>query len=75
MRVAIAGAGNVGRSIARELIANGHQVLLIERDPAAIKPDSVPGADWFQADACELQSLEEAELENCDVAMSSVLGP
>ena len=33
MRVAIAGAGNVGRSIARELIANGHQVLLIERDP------------------------------------------
>jgi len=71
MRVAIAGAGNVGRSIARELIANGHQVLLIERDPAAIKPDSVPGADWFQADACELQSLEEAELENCDVAIAA----
>lgn len=71
MRVAIAGAGNVGRSIARELIANGHQVLLIERDPAAIKPESVPGADWFQADACELQSLEEAELENCDVAIAA----
>ncbi|MBB1512870.1 MULTISPECIES: potassium channel family protein [unclassified Tessaracoccus] len=71
MRVAITGAGNVGRSIARELIANGHQVLLIERDPAAIKPDSVPGADWFQADACELQSLEEAELENCDVAIAA----
>ena len=33
MRVAIVGAGNVGRSIARELIANGHEVLLIERDP------------------------------------------
>lgn len=71
MRVAIAGAGNVGRSIARELIANGHQVLLIERDPAAIKPDSVPGADWHQADACELQSLEDAELENCDVAIAA----
>ena len=36
MRVAIAGAGNVGRSIARELISNGHQVLLIEKDPMAI---------------------------------------
>lgn len=71
MRVAIAGAGNVGRSIARELIANGHQVLLIERDPLAVKPDSVPGADWYQADACELQSLEEAELENCDVAIAA----
>lgn len=71
MRVAIAGAGNVGRSIARELISNGHQVLLIEKDPSAIKPDSVPGAEWFQADACELQTLEEAELENCDVAIAA----
>lgn len=71
MRVAIAGAGNVGRSIARELIANGHQVLLIERDPKSIKPDSVPGAEWFQADACELQTLEDAELENCDVSIAA----
>ena len=71
MRVAIAGAGNVGRSIARELISNGHQVLLIEKDPMAINPDSVPGAEWFQADACELQTLEEAELENCDVAIAA----
>lgn len=71
MRVAIAGAGNVGRSIARELIANGHQVLLIDRDPRAMKVDSVPGADWFQADACELTSLEEAQLEECDVAIAA----
>ncbi len=57
MRVAIAGAGNVGRSIARELIANGHQILLIDKDPAAIKTDSVPEAEWLLADACELASL------------------
>ena len=31
MRIAIAGAGNVGRAIARELLDNGHQVLLIDR--------------------------------------------
>lgn len=71
MRVAIAGAGNVGRSIARELIANGHQVLLIDRDPRAMKIESVPGADWFQADACELTSLEEAQLESCDVSIAA----
>lgn len=71
MRVAIAGAGNVGRSIARELISNGHQVLLIDKDPHAIKPDSVPGAEWFQADACELESLEDAEIEGCDVAIAA----
>ena len=43
MRVAIAGAGAVGRSIARELIGNGHDVLLIDREPGSIKPDRVPG--------------------------------
>ena len=71
MRVVIAGAGNVGRSIARELIANGHNILLIDRDPTAIKPDSVPEAEWLLADACELTSLEEARLDTCDVAIAA----
>jgi len=71
MRVAIVGAGNVGRSIAGELIANGHQVLLIERDPHAVKSDSVPGAEWLLADGCELASLEEAELATCDVSVAA----
>lgn len=71
MRVCIAGAGNVGRSIARELIANGHQVLLIDKDRTAIKPDSVSGAEWLEADACELQSLEDADLDTFDVSIAS----
>ena len=64
MRVAIAGAGAVGRSIARELITNGHQVLLIDKDPRSIKPERVPDAEWLLADSCELSSLEEAHLEH-----------
>ena len=32
MRVVIAGAGSVGRSIAQELLYNNHQVLLIDND-------------------------------------------
>ncbi len=71
MRVAIAGAGNVGRSIASELASNGHQILLIDRDPRAIKPYSVPEAEWLLADACELASLEEANLESCDVSIAA----
>ena len=46
MRVAIAGAGAVGRSIARELITNGHQVLLIDKDPGSIKPERVPDGSF-----------------------------
>ena len=58
MRVAIAGAGAVGRSVAAELLENGHEVLLIDKDPRAIRPDSVAGAEWLLADACELSSLD-----------------
>jgi|SRR5882757_1121708 len=71
MRVAIAGAGNVGQSIAAELVENGHQVMLIERDAAAITPEAVPDAEWVQADACELASLEEAGLQHCDVVVAA----
>ena len=71
MRVTIAGAGAVGRSVAAELTENGHQVLLIDKEPRAIKPDQVPDAEWLLADACELTSLEEAALENCDVVIAS----
>jgi trk system potassium uptake protein TrkA len=71
MNVAIAGAGNVGRSIAGELIANGHSVLLIERDPGAMKSETVPGAKWLLADACELSSLEEAQLADYDVMVAA----
>ncbi len=71
MRVAIAGAGAVGRSIARELISNGHQVLLIDKDPTALKPERVPDAEWLLADSCELSSLEESRMETCDVVIAA----
>ncbi len=71
MRVAIAGAGAVGRSIARELIDNGHDVLLIDKSPHTIKPDRVPEAEWLLADSCELSSLEEARLDQCDVVIAA----
>ena len=71
MRIAVAGAGAVGRSVAAELVDNGHKVLLIEREFTRYVPARVPGADWFLADACELSSLEEAQLQSCDVAIAA----
>jgi trk system potassium uptake protein TrkA len=71
MRVAIAGAGNVGRSIAQELIENGHDVMLIERQPKMMRPDRVPAAEWVLADACELSSLQEADMSSCDVVVAA----
>jgi trk system potassium uptake protein TrkA len=71
VRVAIAGAGNVGRSIAAELVGNGHQVLLVEREPRAMKVDTVPGAEWLLADACELETLVQARLQTCQVVVAA----
>lgn len=66
MKVAVVGAGSVGRSIARELIHNGHDVLLIDRDATSERTARVPAADWLLGDACEISTLTEAGLENYD---------
>ncbi|MUM19308.1 MULTISPECIES: TrkA family potassium uptake protein [unclassified Mycobacteroides] len=71
MRVAIAGAGKVGRSVARELLDYGHKVLLIEHERSNFEPETVPGADWLNADACELDTLEEAGIQTCDVVVAA----
>ena len=71
MRIGIAGAGAVGRSVAAELIDNGHKVLLIEREVRHYEPHTVPAADWLIADACELTALEEAGAETCDVLIAA----
>ena len=71
MRVAIAGAGAVGRSIAAELIAGEHQVMLIERQESQYEPQTVEQAEWVLADACELASLEDAGMQLCDVVIAA----
>ena len=71
MKVAIAGAGAVGRSIARELIENGHDVTLLERNPDHIDVDAIPAAHWRLGDACELTLLESINLEEFDVVIAA----
>ncbi|MCF8569682.1 TrkA family potassium uptake protein [Gordonia sp. HY002] len=71
MKVAIAGAGAVGRAIARELLLNEHDVTLVERDPDHINVEAVPGATWLHADACELDDLERARLQTFDVMVAA----
>ena len=74
MRVAIAGAGNVGVFIANDLVSNGHEVLLIEQSQDVVQrvqPHSAGGVEWIVADACEVASLRIAGLERCDVVVAA----
>ena len=70
MRIVIAGAGKVGRSIARELLANGHEITLIDREHAAVVP-GIDGVRIAEADACEIASLETVGLENTQVVVAA----
>jgi trk system potassium uptake protein TrkA len=70
MKIAIAGAGQVGRSIARELAANGHSILLLDRESNVHK---LAGAniETLQIDACEIESLSQAKLADCHVMVAA----
>jgi trk system potassium uptake protein len=71
MRVVIAGAGSVGSSIARELLAHNHEILLIDQKPEVIGRSGLKGARWLIGDACELTTLKDAKLEEADVVVSA----
>jgi trk system potassium uptake protein TrkA len=43
--VSIAGGGVVGRSIARDLMGNGHDVLIVEQDPVVVRRQTEGGTD------------------------------
>lgn len=71
MIVVIVGAGSVGCSIAKELLSNGHDTLLIDPKPEVIGKSGLRGARWLVGDACEISTLREAKLEEADVVVSA----
>ncbi|MBV9660087.1 MAG: TrkA family potassium uptake protein [Acidimicrobiales bacterium] len=72
MKVSIAGGGVVGQSIARDLVRNGHEVLIIESDPAVVnRQDEEAGLRWFAGDACEVSTLHAAGFGAADVVVAA----
>ena len=71
MKVAICGAGKVGTYIASDLLAAGHDVLVIEKDADRVARASALQVRWFVADACELSSLHECGLADVEVVVAA----
>ena len=68
MRVLIAGAGEVGFRVARDLVFRGHEVTLIDSNSTAVKRAQTLDAQVFQGNAASAKFLvEEASLENADL--------
>src|SRR3989440_12878821 len=80
MKVAVAGAGNVGQFIANDLAEAGHEVLLLEQDPGVVSRSAAEltgpwgnggSIEWRTVDACEVTSLREADLGSVDVVVAA----
>jgi trk system potassium uptake protein TrkA len=72
IRIAVAGAGNVGSFVAEDLSAKGHDIVVIEQDPSVIeivKPEL--DVAWVRGDACELYTLDAAVLSSCEVVVAA----
>jgi trk system potassium uptake protein TrkA len=74
MRIAIAGAGNVGTFVASDLRGRGNDVVLIEQSKDQVEKvqhDSGLDVNWVVGDACEIHTLDEAVLSSCEVVVAA----
>ncbi len=72
IRIAIAGAGNVGSFVAKDLRAKGHEVVVIEQNEALIESlKEELDVSWVRGDACELHTLDAAVLTSCEVMVAA----
>ncbi len=73
MRVVISGAGAVGRYLASDLVARGHEVLVIEQNTETIElaKEWAPEVQFLLGDACEPWVLEKGDLKTADVVVAA----
>ena len=73
MRVVISGAGAVGRYLASDLVARGHEVLVIEQNTETIElaKEWAPEVEFLLGDACEPWVLEKGDLKTADVVVAA----
>jgi len=69
MKIIIAGGGSVGRFIAEQLKGGGQQVTVIDSDGDVVgrHRDGLDGVTWLKGDACDIETLKAAGLEQADV--------
>jgi trk system potassium uptake protein TrkA len=82
MFVLIVGAGRVGAAVAQSMLAQGHDVSVLDEDPLSHERlDAGLPSSWEEAggrftvgQAIELEALKEAGAEDADVFIASTSG-
>jgi trk system potassium uptake protein TrkA len=71
MKVIVAGGGSVGRFTAEQLVAAGHEVIVVENDRGVVrnygKEEEAKGVRWHLGDACDVEVLRAAGVGDAEV--------
>ncbi len=71
MYIIIGGGGDVGYYLTRNLLNQGHEVLLLEKQPSRYQTlNEELGQSVFKGDACEARTMEEAGARRADVVIA-----
>jgi trk system potassium uptake protein TrkA len=71
MYIIIGGGGIIGRNLARKLVQQKHDVVVIDLNPKACEEIYAKyGAITINGNATDLEILENAGIERCDVAVA-----
>jgi trk system potassium uptake protein TrkA len=75
MKVVIMGCGRVGAALAIDLSREGHDVLIMDTDPAAFRflPDDFKG-DTYVGNGIDVETLRKIGLDKADVFVSATRG-
>jgi Trk K+ transport system NAD-binding subunit len=68
MYIIIVGGGNVGYYLSKSLLSEGHEVLVLEKDPGSCaRFEDDLGSICVRGDGCEVATLVEAGASRADV--------
>lgn len=73
MYIIIGGGGFIGKGITKELVEQRHDVVVIDRDPDSCEEIYAKyGAVTIQGNATELDTLESAGIDKCEIAIAAM---
>ena len=71
MNILVLGAGNIGFQLAKQLLQEGHNLILVESDPERVKrANEQLDALVIEGNASSYQVLQKAHLEEADIVAS-----
>ncbi len=72
MYIVLVGGGKVGYYLAKSLVADGHEVLIIEKDPAKCVrlADELGAGSVWQGDGCEAAVMAEAGISRANLVVA-----